>query len=98
MFLALFYLALFAHLPSLVIAHTKLDSPLSCSASHPECLGNFFNTSSVVGALLDSNSTRIFENGLVNQSSCAAVSVIFARGTLELGMSICHLVFLYAQE
>lgn len=94
MSLSLFYLALLALLPSLILAHDKSDSS-SCSAAHSDCLGNFFNISSIVDAFLDINATKIFENGLANQSSCAAVSVLFARGTLEVGMlmfqALCHL-------
>jgi hypothetical protein len=75
-----FFLQISFFLPAVVL------SSFSCPGSDSRCLDSFFN-SSALGAFLGDDGTVIFQNGLLkNTSACPAMSVIFARGTLEPGM------------
>jgi hypothetical protein len=75
-----FFLQISFFLPAVVL------SSFSCPGSDLRCLDSFFN-SSALGAFLGDDGTVIFQNGLLkNTSACPAMSVIFARGTLEPGM------------
>jgi hypothetical protein len=59
----------------------------SCPAKNPLCLDSFFNNSSILSAFLGDHGTVIFQDGVLsNNSSCAAMAVLFARGTAEPGV------------
>jgi hypothetical protein len=82
MFLATLLLPLFLLLTRLVYGE-----PLFCSASNPNCLGSFFNDSSILNTFLGDHDTVVFQNDVLkNGSDCAAMTLLFARGTVEPGM------------
>jgi hypothetical protein len=61
--------------------------PFSCSASNPACLDSFFNDSLILKTFLGDHDTVVFQNDILsNGSACAAMTVLFARGTAEPGM------------
>jgi hypothetical protein len=62
-------------------------SPFFCSVSNPDCLNSFFNDSSILNTFLGDHDTVVFQNDVLkNESDCAAMTVLFARGTAEPGM------------
>jgi hypothetical protein len=80
MHLYLLFINLFTFLPVVVIAS------FSCPAKEALCLASFLNNSSVLSTFLGDHGTVIFQNDLLqNTTACPAMSVIFARGTAEVG-------------
>ena len=68
--------------------------PFFCSAPNPKCLGSFFNDSSILNTFLGDHDTVVFQNDVLkNGSDCAAMTVLFARGTVEPGMFFCLFSF-----
>ena len=66
--------------------------PFFCSVSNPACLDSFFNGSSILNTFLGDNDMVAFQNDVLkNGSDCAAMTVLFARGTAEPGM-LCSLI------
>lgn len=66
---------------------TAYADPFFCSASNPACLDSFFNDSSILNTFLGDHDTVVFQNDVLkNGSGCAAMTVLFARGTAEPGM------------
>ena len=79
MYLLVFLLAVSLSVPSTCFS-------FSCSGSDPQCLSSFFNSSSILGSLLGNDSTVSSQNGVTNNgSACAAMTLLFARGTAEPG-------------
>lgn len=61
--------------------------PFFCSVSNPACLDIFLNTSSILDTCLGDEDAVVSQNDvLMNGSSFAAMTVLFARGTAEPGM------------
>jgi hypothetical protein len=82
MLLATLLLSLLLNFVTVVYAE-----PFSCSVGNPTCLDSFFNDSSVLNTFLGDHHTVIFQNDVLkNGSSCAAMTVLFARGTAEPGI------------
>jgi cutinase len=70
----------------LFLARRVYGDPFFCPASNPKCLDSFFNDSSILNTFLGDHDTVIFQNDVLkNGSDCAAMTVLFARGTLEPG-------------
>jgi hypothetical protein len=77
-------------LAAMAMASSVSGKLFSCSsASDPLCLDSLVNnTSNVLSTILGEHDTFIFQNDVVgNGSACAAMTVLFARGTAEPGMS-----------
>ena len=69
--------------------------PFFCSASDPDCLDSFFNDSSILTTFLGDHDTVVFQNDVLkNGSACAAMTVLFARGTAEPGMCVLIVIFI----
>jgi hypothetical protein len=76
----LLFISLFTFLSAVVLAS------FSCPAKESLCLESFLNNSSVLNTFLGDHGTVIFQDDLLqNTTACPAMSVIFARGTAEVG-------------
>ena len=76
-------------------------SSFSCSAGNPACLNSFFDDSSILNTFLGDHDTVVFQNDVLKNGNgtgtgCAAMTVLFARGTAEPGA--CCLVPLVRTE
>ena len=74
-------------LPFFLLLIRRTNGNFFCSASNPKCLDSFFNESSILNTFLGDRDTVVFQNDVLkNGSDCAAMTVLFARGTAEPGM------------
>jgi len=64
---------------------------LSLFAVPALCQGQFFDNSSALTAFLGDGDTVVNQNDILKNSSCAAMTVLFARGTAEPGMRLSFL-------
>lgn len=74
---------------------TPLLADFTCSKRDPSCLGSFYaSNKDVLGTFLGDHDTVITQDDVVDRmsgngtASCAAMTVLFARGTDEPGTHI----------